>query len=494
MSGDDLIGLLDRFQGIRVLIIGESILDGYLRGAASRLCPEAPAPVVLLAQRSYAPGGAANTAANLQALGAHATLLSVTGDDAHGQHLRTIIECKGIDISCLITQPGRLTVAKERVCAGSQLIVRIDSEDFSEIAQQTETEVLRRLYEFAPQCDAIVISDYGKGVVTDRVIEALAGLQRRQPGLLLVDGKDLTRYVAACPTVVKPNYVQAADLIGLKEPSGNRAQAILDRSEHLLEATGARIAAVTIDSDGSVILERGCHPHRTYAPRTANPQTAGAGDTFLSVFGLALAAGGSTVHAAELASAASAMVVAKEGTATVSAVELISHFAGQMKHAPAGSVLEMSLAYERQRGRRIVFTNGCFDLLHAGHTSYLSRAKSLGDVLVVGVNSDSSVRRLKGDQRPINPLEDRIHVLAALSCIDYIVAFDEDSPVDLIRRIRPDVFVKGGDYIREALPEADVVEAYGGNVEILPYLEDRSTTGMIEEIKRLDLASGISVR
>jgi len=212
------------------------------------------------------------------------------------------------------------------------------------------------------------------------------------------------------------------------------------------------------------------------------------------VFGLALAAGGSTVHAAELASAASAMVVAKEGTATVSAVELISHFAGQLKHAPAGSVLEMSLAYERQRARRLAFTNACFDLLHAGHTSYLSRAKSLGDVLVVGVNSDSSVRRLKGDQRPINPLEDRIHVLAALSCIDYIVAFDEDSPVDLIRRIRPDVFVKGGDYIREALPEADVVEAYGGNVEILPYLEDRSTTGMIEEIKRLDLASGISVR
>jgi D-beta-D-heptose 7-phosphate kinase/D-beta-D-heptose 1-phosphate adenosyltransferase len=284
---------------------------------------------------------------------------------------------------------------------------------------------------------------------------------------------------------VKPNYAEAVRLLGereVREPVVRERQ-IGASGEKLLDVTGARIAAVTIDTDGAFIFERDRPSHRTYARPTSNSRAAGAGDTFTAALTLALAGGSSAPVAGEIASAAAAIVVSKPGTSLCRADELVARFASTGKLVADEAELGGLVERWRATGRRIVFTNGCFDILHRGHVSYLNRAKGLGDVLVVAVNSDESVRRLKGPDRPVNSLADRLEVLAALSCVDNVVAFDEPTPERLIRIVRPEVFVKGGDYARESLPEAPLVEALGGSVRILPYLEDHSTTGLIARLR-----------
>jgi D-beta-D-heptose 7-phosphate kinase/D-beta-D-heptose 1-phosphate adenosyltransferase len=299
-----------------------------------------------------------------------------------------------------------------------------------------------------------------------------------------VDAKHLVRYARAGVTVVKPNFAQAVSMLGSTQPEGpgSRAPWMAEQGERLLERCGADIVAVTLDADGALVFERGRPPHRTHARPHPQLRAAGAGDTYLTVLALALAAGADTPSAAELASAAAAVVTAKEGTATCSAAEVAEMLAPGGKLL-AGEQVAQRMAFHRAQGHRIVFTNGCFDILHRGHTTYLNRAKALGDVLVVGVNTDAGVRRLKGAERPINQLEDRIEVLAALSCVDHVVAFGEDDPSRLIRSVRPHVFVKGGDYTRGRLPEAAVVEELGGTVVLLPYEADRSTTRIIDRIR-----------
>jgi D-beta-D-heptose 7-phosphate kinase / D-beta-D-heptose 1-phosphate adenosyltransferase len=284
---------------------------------------------------------------------------------------------------------------------------------------------------------------------------------------------------------VKPNYGQAMRAIGEPVSSDGEARAhrVLGLGGRVLEATGAQVAAVTMDGDGAVVFERERPPYRTYARPLGQSRAAGAGDTFAAALTLALAAGADTPVAAEMASGAAAVVLGKDGTATCSAAELTELWSAHGKRIDGGRAASR-MEFYRAQGKRIVFTNGCFDILHRGHITFLDRAKALGDVLVVGINSDGSVERLKGPGRPVNPLEDRIEVLAALSCIDHIVPFDGDTPSDVIRLVRPDVFVKGGDYTIDMLPEAAVVREVGGTVDILPYVEDRSTTGIIDRIRQ----------
>jgi D-beta-D-heptose 7-phosphate kinase/D-beta-D-heptose 1-phosphate adenosyltransferase len=273
------------------------------------------------------------------------------------------------------------------------------------------------------------------------------------------------------------------DLLGLPGvEDGHRGETLLEYGDRLLDATGANIAAVTLDSEGAITFSRGQPPYRTYADRHPR-RTAGAGDTFVSLLALGLAAGLGVPQTSELASAAAAIVIVKPETASCSPAELMAYTSGAEKLVSDEGVLQVSLDFERQSGRRIVFTNGCFDIIHAGHIAFLNNAKAAGDVLVVGLNSDTSVSRIKGPSRPINGVDDRARVLAAMSCVDYIIVFEDDSPVEAIKRIRPDVFVKGGDYTREMLPEAALVEALGGRVQIMPYVEDRSTTGIIRRVR-----------
>ncbi len=269
-----------------------------------------------------------------------------------------------------------------------------------------------------------------------------------------------------------------------KDCSTERIQQVEEHGHKILDIANTQIAAVTLDQDGALIFERGQPVYRIYARPAEHNRVTGAGDTFMSALALSLTAGAATNTAAEIASAAASIVVEKPGTSACYIEELKAYFSGEEKYIEDSFHMAARVAAYRRQGRRIVFTNGCFDILHSGHIQYLNQAKTQGDVLIVGINTDTSVRKLKGPNRPINALEDRAQVLSALSCVDHIIPFDEEIPFNLIRMIRPDVFVKGGDYTRERLPEADLVEEMGGEVHLLPYISDHSTSGIIQRIRQ----------
>lgn len=473
------------FSRLRVLVVGEAMLDSYLHGAANRLCREAPVPVVSLERRVDEPGGAANTAVNVRSLGAQVSFLSVIGDDPEGELLQAALERRGIRTDHLLRRHARRTLAKHRVLAGSQLVVRFDQGSTEPLDARTERALIARLQDFFPRCDAVIVSDYCYGILTPRVIEALAALQARDPRVLVVDARDLRSYRLAGATAVKPNYEEALRLMGQPgdDVPRDRVGWVGGKGDRLLEASGAGIVAATLDVDGALLFERRSAPYRTYTRPAASTRATGAGDTFTATFALALAGDAQPPEAAELAAAAAAIVVAQDGTTACAAAALQEWFGATTKYARSPEALLARIEFYRQQGRRIVFTNGCFDILHRGHVTFLTRAKALGDVLIVGLNSNASIARLKGRERPINTLEDRAQVLAALSCVDHLIAFDDDTPVPLIGEIKPDVFVKGGDYSRERLPEAPLVEALGGEVCILPYHERFSTTKVISKIR-----------
>src|SRR5262249_45438142 len=306
--------------------------------------------------------------------------------------------------------------------------------------------------------------------------------------------KDLAAYSGVGLTAVKLNYEEALRLIG--RPTTDDVVSWVERmvadGARILDVTGARIVAVTLDTEGALVFERDRFLYWTYATPVQHSRAAGAGDTFLAALALALAAGGDTTVATELASAAASVVVGQEGTVPCSAHDLRDQVAaGDKLISNRGRMAELRQSH-RRAGRRVVFTNGCFDILHRGHITYLSRAKALGHILNAGLNTGDGSRRLKGPSRPINALDDRLQVLAALSCVDHVIPFDEDTPSRLIEVVRPDIFVKGGDYTRDRLPEAEVVESLGGVVRILPFIADRSTTDIIERIRRASLGESDS--
>jgi D-beta-D-heptose 7-phosphate kinase/D-beta-D-heptose 1-phosphate adenosyltransferase len=485
----DLLRVVDAFDGLDVLVVGDAMLDSYLTGRADRLCREAPVPIVQVAERLDVPGGAANTAVNARRLGGRVTFLSAVGGDEDGDLLRRSLEASGVSADDVLTDEGRHTLVKERVVAEGQLLLRVDRGAAQPLDESVEDEIIERLVTLYHRVEAVIVSDYGYGLLGPRVIDALTHLQARMPRVLFVDARDLRAYRQVGVTAVKPNYHEAVSLLGESERDGERVrtQQIAAGADRLLELTGARLCAVTLDGDGALLFERGQPVYRTYARRQQQSRAAGAGDTFAAALALALAAGGTTTAAAEIASAAAGIVVAKDGTADCSIDELRATLSSGEKVVEPESI-EAVASSLRTAGRRIVFTNGCFDILHRGHITYLNRAKALGDVLVVGVNTDEGVKRLKGPTRPINRLEDRLQVLAALSSVDHVVPFDEPMPTELIKAVRPAVFVKGGDYTRDTLPEAALAESLGGEVRILPFVEDQSTTGILERLQSAESA------
>lgn len=401
-----------------------------------------------------------------------------------GSPLCDLLRAHGVVVDPMLRVPSRRTLTKTRVIADSHLLVRFDDGTEAPLAAEDEQRLIGRLIDLFAEHDAVIVSDYGYGLWTPPIIQALRDLQARSQRIVVADSRhQLGRFRDVALTAIKPNYREAVELLGTVDGDGAaRAERLLASGPRLFELTGAQIAAVTLDQEGAIVFERERPPYRTYAASSRSIHATGAGDTFVSAFALALAVGAHTPAAAELASAAAALVVAKDGTAVCTADEVRDSLAPDGKIIDLARLVGRVESYRRQ-GRRLVFTNGCYDLLHRGHITCLNHAKGLGDVLIVGVNSDRSVQRLKGPTRPITPLEDRLHILAALSCIDHLVAFDDDSPLELLHAIRPDVYVKGGDYRRETLPEVPVVEALGGRIHLLPYVEDQSTTGIIERIQ-----------
>ena len=476
-----------RFSQLDVVVLGEAMLDRYLTGAVRRICPEAPAPIVDIETQRDLPGGAANTAANAARLGASVSLLSVIGGDCEGELLFEALLGEGVDVAAVERVDARRTLCKQRVMSGAQVLLRFDQGTTRAIDPAIERRLCERLALAAKSADVILISDYNYGVMTPAVLSFLAEMSWHGRPIVAVDARQLQRYRSIGVTVVKPNLSEAAALLRLPA-AGNPRQLrrVVSRRQRLLDICGARMAAVTLDSEGAVVFERSGAPIRTFGSRIARPQVCGAGDTYLAALALALASDAAVPLAAEIAAAAAEVAVGKEATATCSATELLQRLGPSTFGARTLAEVARAAREHRQAGRRVVLTNGCFDILHRGHVTSLRRARALGDVLIVAVNTDEGIRRLKGPGRPINPLADRLCVLAALGCVDLLVAFDDATPHAVIDAIRPDVFVKGGDYSRETLPEAALVERLGGQVTILPLVENRSTTSVIERIRRTD--------
>lgn len=484
-----LTDLSNQWRGATVLVLGDALLDGWYVGSPRQLCREAPVPVVGVDQVSYACGGAANTAANIAALGGRAVLAAAIGEDADGARLRTRLRGAWVDAR-LVTVPARRTVAKRRVIADDQILVRFDQGDTAPLPAAATEELIRfAVYSLDARPDAVVVCDYDAGTLGEE-IRALLRARRADVPLLVVDAHDPLRWASVRPDLVTPNFDEARRLIGPDPvaPTAARPEWVVAAADRLLTGAQAAAMAVTLDTDGAMVVRTGAPAHRTYARPAPPSRTAGAGDAYVAAFTLALTTGAPLTAAAEVAQLAATVAThtaatRTAGTAVCAAGDLVSAGDAGDSRVLDGAALALQVAAHRAHGRKIVFTNGCFDMLHSGHVGYLEQAKRLGDVLIVAVNSDDSVRRLKGLNRPVNPIEDRVAVLSALSSVDHVVVFEEDSPSALITEVRPDVYVKGGDYRPELIPEAPLVLQLGGEVRTVEYLPDKSTSKIIERIR-----------
>jgi D-beta-D-heptose 7-phosphate kinase/D-beta-D-heptose 1-phosphate adenosyltransferase len=475
-----------RWRGATVLVVGDALLDGWLVGSPRRLCREAPAPVLEVERTTYAGGGAANTAVNIAALGGRAVLAAAIGEDPDGGRLRRRLDAAGVDHR-LIPVRGRRTLAKRRLVAEEQIMLRFDEGDTGPLPAGSVAALVETVAATLDEgVDAVVVGDYGGGGVDDSV-RALLARRRDDIPLLVVDAHDPRPWASVRPDLVTPSFAEACRLLEC-DPAvvgARRAEWVVEAADRLLALAGAPTVAVTLDVDGSVVLTRQVEPVRTYAQPAPASHTAGAGDAYVAAFTLALAVRVPLGDAAEVAQLAATAATRGNtpGTAVCDTHGLLEA-GGEADPAPLPAAdLVAAVSAHRKQGRRIVFTNGCFDVLHRGHVGYLNQARRLGDVLIVAVNSDDSVRRLKGPERPVNSVEDRAAVLAALACVDHVVVFEEDSPANLIALVRPDLYVKGGDYRPEMIPEAPLVRELGGEVLTLDYLPDRSTTKLIGRIR-----------
>ena len=483
MERKDIESLFRRVAEVKALVIGDLMLDEYLWGRAERISPEAPVQVVDVVREDLRLGGAGNVVNNLVALGCRVTVCSVIGGDDNGTVLQHVFTGKGVDVSGVFEDPRRMTSKKTRVLASHQQIVRIDREIKEPVSGEYEARITEFLRTRGKEFDVILVSDYQKGVLTDNVLATIAAIGHDLGIPVVVDpkGRDFTKYRGV--SILTPNRKEAETATGvaINDDEGLRLAA----ATLLGQADLAALLVTRSEQGMSLFLADGTHVHIPTVAREVFDVT-GAGDTVLAVLGAVVACGVGFAEAARLANVAAGIAVGKVGTSTVSPAEII----GEVGRGHADSdvkiknldVLARLIETEKGRGRRIVFTNGCFDLLHAGHVKYLQKARALGDLLVLGLNSDASVRRLKGENRPLIGEEERAHLLAALSCIDYVVIFDEDTPLQLIETLKPHILVKGGDYTPEGVVGKDIVESYGGRVELVQFVDGKSTTGIIEKI------------
>ena len=468
------------FDSARVLVVGDVMLDRYWHGATSRISPEAPVPVVHVGQSEERAGGAANVALNISSLGAHTCLLGITGDDAAADSLEALLG--GAGIKCAFQRiADTATVTKLRVISRHQQLIRLDFEDG--FAAVNTDAMLQAYREELENCDVVVLSDYGKGTLAQ--IQQLIAAARAAGKPVLVDPKslDFTAYSGA--TLITPNMAEFEQVVGVC----NNEQELIEKSAALMDILDLQALLVTRGEHGMTLLRKG--EPELHLPTHAQEvfDVTGAGDTVISVLAAALAAGEALPAATALANLAAGIVVGKLGTASVSVPELRrSALVGQDAGFGVMSQAQLQIAVEdaRSHGERIVMTNGCFDILHAGHVAYLNQARRLGDRLIVAVNDDDSVRRLKGMGRPINPVDRRMTVLAALERVDWVVPFSEDTPERLICEIKPDLLVKGGDYQPQDIAGYDCVTRNGGEVVVLDFEDGCSTSDIIETIRRQD--------
>lgn len=473
-----LAGLKD----LRILVVGDLMLDEYLWGTTDRISPEAPVQVVAVQREDLRLGGAGNVIHNLAVLGCQVHVAGVVGADADGDRLQQMLQ--EMDVCCddLLTEPARVTARKTRVLASNQQMLRIDRESRDEISTVTAGILLEKIRCGLGQYQVILISDYGKGVLSETLLTGILGMGRDAGIPVLVDpkGTDYSRYRGAY--LLTPNRKEAGLATGIEIRD---EQSVLEAGRKLVQQTDLQALVMTRSEEGMSLFRRdGSVEHLPTRAREVF-DVSGAGDTVLVFIGLGLAAGLSVEDAARMANVAAGIVVGKVGTSTVMADEFMaaaSGYPGLDRKLKQPEELAALLDVEKRLGKTVVFTNGCFDLLHVGHVKYLQEARRLGDLLVLGLNSDASIQRLKGPKRPLIGEDERAHILAALDCIDHVVVFDEDTPLELIRTLRPQILVKGGDYLPDEVVGKEVVEAYGGRVELIQFVDGKSSTNIIEKI------------
>ena len=473
------------FRDRRILVLGDVMLDRYVYGRVNRLSPEAPVPVLEIERETVMPGGAANVAANIASLGGHAILIGRIGDDMAGSILHGMLRANpAISADDLLVVSSHITTQKVRYIAERQQMMRADSEDKSPAAAEP---LLAAFHRNLPGVDVVVLSDYAKGVLTDAVLKEVIAASRAAGKTVLADPKspDLARYDGV--TVLTPNRGEAA-----------RAAGIAGEGDHDTAQAAAAILASLPDT-GAILVTRGPHG-MTLAARGREPthvkavtrevfDVSGAGDTVLATLALSLAAGHDLAVAAHLANSAAGIVVSKAGTASVLPGELSAGLQNEQIETAEAKIADLDVALARiarwrASGARIGFTNGCFDLIHPGHISLLSQARAKCDRLIVGLNSDSSVRGLKGAGRPIQDETARAIVLASLGMVDQVILFDAETPQELIAAIRPDLLVKGADYTMAQVVGADIVQAHGGEVLLVDLTPGQSTTATISRLVR----------
>ncbi|MBI4711738.1 MAG: D-glycero-beta-D-manno-heptose-7-phosphate kinase [Planctomycetes bacterium] len=474
--------LINKLGSPRIMVVGDIILDKYIYGTVNRISPEAPIQILNAQHEELRLGGAANVAHNLVTLGARASICGVIGGDDPGRAVKTIARNTHINTGGLFIDPARTTPVKTRLIAHNQQVLRVDNEKPSPVYTAIEQRLIKYLKANIKNYDAILVSDYNKGTLTNTLLKTLTSLGRahRKPIIIDPKGKDYRKYYRA--TAITPNRQEAELATGIEiTDAASRRQA----ARELVNNAKLDFVIITLGEKGLYLLDKKgkefydpARPLRVY-------DVTGAGDTVLATLGIAFAGGLNYTDALHLANLAAGVVVSKVGTATVTRQEIIEHYRN-LNDSVSGNKLvslkELSDALKNKRpaGNKIVFTNGCFDILHPGHIATLEFASSQGDILVVGLNSDKSVQRIKGPGRPIMNQAQRAGVLAGLAAVDYIVLFDEPTPIKLIKAIKPDVLVKGADWKQDKI----VGRQYVAKVLIVPLVKGLSTTDIIKRIKR----------
>jgi len=463
-----------------ILVIGDLMIDEYLWGSCERISPEAPVQVVDIKKETKVLGGAGNVINNLVSLGAKVSVMSVIGNDESGLEVKSMLDQIEVK-SFLVEQKERRTSRKTRLMASNSQVVRYDKESKNDINFDSVKKLYSKLQEKINAYDIILLSDYAKGVLTDELIEKIIPYANKNNVKVLVDpkGEDFTKYSGAY--LLTPNKKEAEIANNIKIENDDKLKEILIKQK---ETSNLDISLITLSENGIAILE---DKEVVIKPTVAREvyDVTGAGDTVLASLGFAISLDYDIFTAVEFANLAAGVVVGKIGSATVTLDEIEEYQASLHKssielHIKTIKEIKKIATRLKEQNKKVVFTNGCFDILHKGHVSYLNTAKSFGDVLILGLNSDNSVKRLKGESRPINTQEDRAYILSALECIDYVVIFDEDTPYELISKIKPNVLVKGGDYKGKEVVGQDIAD----ELKLVDFIEGRSTTRTIKRIQK----------
>jgi len=465
----------------QILVVGDLMIDHYLWGTCNRISPEAPVQVIDIQKETTLLGGAGNVVNNLLTFGAKVEVGGVIGNDEAGNELMGMLQKAGAGTLLVQVQEGRKTSKKSRIIAANQQVVRYDKESKDNISKESEQKLLAGIEKNILQYQLIILSDYNKGVLTPTLTQSIINLAKQHGIKVLIDpkGTDYTKYTGAF--LITPNKKEASTATNIEI-----------KDEHTLQEAGFLLkrnyrltyAVITLSEEGIAFFdEQSMHKIPTKAKAVYD--VTGAGDTVLASLGFAIANDWNMIEACNFANYAAAVVISKVGSATATLSEIQEYIASYVPDFNSDTVIKtreeiVEIANDlRKRNKKIVFTNGCFDVLHLGHVKYLEKAKSFGDVLIVGVNADASVKRLKGEERPINPEYDRAYLLASLNVVDYVVVFEEDTPYDLIQAISPEILVKGGDYQGKEVVGSNLVK----EVKLVSFVEGKSTTNIIKKIK-----------